>query len=101
MNIESRTASDREMNNRVGMTAAGLASATQLVDVAPFMTVRIDQTAVLHPLLILARESEGRPEAEPARKMIDRDDPEDMLASSLEDLEDWEAQHGGGQGDAS
>lgn len=31
----------------------------------------------------------------------DRDDPEDMLESSLEDLEEWEAEHGGGHGDAS
>ena len=101
MNIETRTASDGEMNNRVRETAAGLASAAQLTDVAPSMMVRIDQTAVLHPLVILAGGPEGRPEAKPVLKMIERDDAEDMLASSLEDLEDWEAEHGGGQGDAS
>ncbi len=26
---------------------------------------------------------------------LDVDDPEDMLGSSLEDLEEWEAEHGG------
>ena len=26
---------------------------------------------------------------------LTRDDPEDMLESSLEDLEEWEAEHGG------
>ena len=27
--------------------------------------------------------------------VLDVDDPEDMLESSLEDLEEWEAEHGG------
>ena len=27
--------------------------------------------------------------------VLDVDDPEDMLGSSLEDLEEWEAEHGG------
>lgn len=27
--------------------------------------------------------------------ILDMDDPEDMLGSSLEDLEEWEAEHGG------
>ena len=56
MNMEAGTASDRRMINRVGVTAAGLASATQLVDMAPFVTVRIDQTAAVYPLVITARE---------------------------------------------
>lgn len=56
MNMEAGTASDRRMINRVGMTAAGLASAAQLVDMAPFVTVRIDQTAAVYSLVITARE---------------------------------------------
>jgi len=32
---------------------------------------------------------------------LSRDDPEDMLASSMEDMEAWEAEHGGTSDDAS
>ena len=89
MNMEARTASDREMINRVGgMTAAGLASAAQLVDVTPFMTIRIDQTAVVHPLVIIARETEGRPDGEPVRKMFLTADDDPVLAQLWDNDDD-------------
>lgn len=88
MNMKARTASDREMINRVGgMTAAGLASAAQLIDVTPFMTIRIDQTAVVHPLVILAREAEG-PDGEPVRKMFLTADDDPVLAQLWDNDDD-------------
>lgn len=89
MNMEARTASDREMINRVdGMTAAGLASAAQLIDVTPFMTIRIDQTAVVHPLVIIARETEGRRDGEPVRKMFLTADDDPVLAQLWDNDDD-------------
>lgn len=95
MDVEAGTASDRRRINRVGMTAAGLASATQLIDVTPFMTIRIDQSAVLHPLVIVTRTKPGGDAI--SASSIEHDD--DWWIASLEDLEDWEAEHGLGRGD--
>ena len=87
MNMEARTASDKEMINRVGMTAAGLASAAQLIDVTPFMTIRIDQSAVFRPLVIIAREPEGL-DAEPVRKMFLTADDDPVLAQLWDNDDD-------------
>lgn len=88
MNMEARTASDREMINRVGgMTAAGLASAAQLIDVTPFMTITIDETATVRPLVIIAREPEG-PDGEPVRKMFLTADDDPVLAQLWDNDDD-------------
>ena len=55
MNVRTETAADRRRTNEPGTTASGLASATQLVDVTPFTTLTIGQSAVAEPLVVIKR----------------------------------------------
>ena len=68
------TAADRKRVSEAGMTASGLASAAQLIDVTPFATVTILQSAAEQPLVVINRQQmPARPLTHP--HLTEGDDP--------------------------
>lgn len=68
------------------MTASGLASATQMINVTPFMTIAVDQSAVIQPLIVMRREAGSRVEQGILKTFLTEED--DPVLAQLWDNDD-------------